>query len=81
MSDMVKQVAQAIRAMQTRAGGFVDLDDVAREAIKAMREPNATMLNEGGAVIYLNVHNMKPSGMACLVFNTMIDAALAETSP
>lgn len=43
MSELVKRVARAIQAMPVRNGGYVDVADIARDAIRAMREPTIEM--------------------------------------
>jgi hypothetical protein len=72
MSEMIERVA---RAMCAADGGSLEVDvhhylDMARAAIKAMREPTAAMVRATG---------LPPEGIT-VYWKAMIVAALAETA-
>ena len=91
--SMVEKVARAIwderentfpkRVKTTWAGGTGIAKqltmDLARAAMKAMREPTQHMANAGWSAIA--GHADDPQGAAWPIFNAMIDAALDEKEP
>ena len=73
-SEMVERVATAIRTMQTRPGGYTDVEDVARVAIAAMREPTEAMEAAGDD----KAEGWMSAAPAGPVWRAMCDAALAD---
>jgi hypothetical protein len=80
MSEMIKRVADAIADLPN---GIMDVEQVARTAIEAMREPTEAMLDavshyvDGGGEQYpIRVG----SDDSQAIWRAMIDAALAEVS-
>lgn len=85
MSEMVERVAKAVGEVLYGAADPVDTPnnwarsmDAARAAITAMREPTEEMRQRGGSTLLL--HEYEPDGPEGSrdVWQSMIDAALAE---
>jgi hypothetical protein len=73
MSEMRDRVTAAIISSIIDAGGVIDyrVQDVARVAISAMREPTPEML-DAGLMVWRQCHHIEG------VWRAMIDRALAE---
>ena len=83
MTDIIERVAKAINDTMLQHGDYKP-DELARAAIKAMREPTETMLEAADAVMLHRPVVEKPDRLSTLTlgFNAMIDAALeCSTKP